>query len=212
MKKAFLLFILLVLPSATFAAEPLMEPPRWSLEVKGGMFSPALKNWSRNFGSGGMGEFAGSFAYKFLPQVELGAGAGMMKREGKVFNLYHGDQVGDVTYELNPVNLFLMLRGVLTDGQWVVPYIGGGWTRIFYREKFSDGETVRGSADGYHLRGGLQLSLDNLDPNASSMMFNTYRVLQTYFFVEAEYSRVVARSASINLGGTAYRAGLLFEF
>ena len=212
MKTAVLLVLLLLLPSAAPAAQPLPERPRWSLEVKGGMFSPALEGWSRNFGDSGMREFAASFAYKFLQQVELGAGAGMMKGTGQVFNQFHGNPVGDMTYKLYPIDLFVMLRGVVIDSQWVVPYVSGGWTRTYYRETFQDGETVRGSADGYHIRGGLQFSLDILDQMAATRMYSDYGVLHTFFFIEAEKSRVVERSTSINLGGKAYHAGLLFEF
>jgi hypothetical protein len=211
LKTAVLLFILL-LPCAAPAAESFLEPPRWSLEVKGGMFKPALENWSQNFGDSGMREFAAAFGYKFLQQVELGAGAGLMKSKGQVFNQFHGAPAGDVTYELYPVNIFVMLRGVAVDGQWVVPYVGGGWTRMYYREIFQDGETARGFADGYHVRGGLQISLDGLDQAAANRMFIDYHVYHTFFIIEVESRRVIERSTSINLGGKAYHAGLLFEF
>lgn len=212
MKTAVLLVFLLLLSSAAPAAQPLPDLPRWSLEVKGGMFSPALEGWSRNFGDSGMREFAAAFAYKFLQQVELGAGAGLMKKKGQVFNQFHGNPVGDMNYELYPVDLFVTLRGVMTDNQWVIPYVSGGWTRMYFREKFPEGDPVRGSADGYHVRGGLQFSLDILDQIAANRMFVDYGVLHTFFFIEAEKIRAVQRSTSINIGGTAYHAGLLFEF
>lgn len=211
MKPTFLIIILLVLSSTAFAAEPLLESPRWSLEIKGGMFAPALENWSRNFGNSGMREFEASFAYKLLQQVELGAEAGRMKSKGQVFNQFHGNPVGTMTYELRPVNIFIMLRGAVIDGQWVVPYVGGGWTRMYYHETGQDRETTRGSADGYHFRGGLQLSLDNMDQTAANRMYADYRVFHTFFFIEAEYIRAVVRSTSINIGGKTYLAGLLFE-
>jgi hypothetical protein len=211
LKTAILLLVLLVLPSAAPAEEQVPERPRWSLEVKGGEFSPALQNWSQTFGDSKVREFAASFAYKVLQQIDLGAGVGTMRSKGLVFNQFHGNLAGNTTLQLYPVNLFVMLRGEVVDGQWVVPYIGGGWTRMYYRQRFEDG-SVRGSADGSHVRGGLQFSLDILDQTAANRMYIDYGIFHTFLFVELEKSRVVERSTSIDLGGKAYYAGLLFEF
>ena len=71
---------------------------------------------------------------------------------------------------------------------------------------------MSGHADGYHIRGGLQLSLDIFDPRAANLMFLSYGVHHTFVFVEAEYTRAVVSSVSTDLGGTAYLGGLLFEF
>lgn len=212
MKKSIVLLILLLLPSAAFAAEPLLDQPHWSLEVKGGTFAPALANWAQYYGKRSMTEYSASLAYKLLRQIEVGVGAGSTRAKGQAFAIQHNVSAGGVTYELFPVNAFVLARGVLVDDQVLVPYVGGGFTRIFYRERIQDQETDRGHADGYHVRGGLQLSLNIFDPNASNHMYRDYGVYHTYFFVEAERSRAIVRSVSVNLGGTAYRAGLLFEF
>lgn len=213
MKAAF--FILLaftLLPAAAGAAELLPDQPRWSLEVKGGTFAPAVEGWSHYYGKKTMSEYGVSLAYKIRPQIELGAGTSSMKISGHTFNQAHGTPAGDMTYELYPIELFILARGVVVEDQWLVPYIGGGWTRMNYRETIQNQETVRGAVDGYHVRGGVQLSLDNLDHAGSSSMYLNYHVLHTYFILEAEYTRAVDRSTSLDLGGTSYRGGLLFEF
>ncbi len=212
MKKTILLLILLLLPSAAAAADPLLDQPRWSLEVTGGTFTPSLGNWSRYYGRRDMPEYATSLAYKFSPRVELGVGAGSVRGQGQAYAALHGTLVGNVTYELYPVHVFALVRGVVSEGQWLVPYVGGGWTRMFYQKKVQDQETVRGAADGYHVRGGLQFALDHLDQSASNRMYLDYGVHHTWFLIEAEYTRAVARSTSTDLGGTSYRGGLLFEF
>src|ERR1700687_753808 len=42
--------MLMLLPAAAFAEDPLMERPHWSLEIKGGTFAPVLENWSQFYG------------------------------------------------------------------------------------------------------------------------------------------------------------------
>jgi hypothetical protein len=209
---AFFILMLLLLPSAAFAEDPLLSQPHWSLEVKGGMFAPVLENWAQFYGKKSMPEYAGTLAYKFLRQVEVGVGAGAMRAKGQAYAPIHKKYAGTVAYELFPVNAFLLVRGVFREDQLVVPYLGGGFSRIYYREKASDQPTSRGHADGYNVRGGLQLSLDFIDRSSQNRMFLDYGVYHTYLFVETEYSRAVVRSISANLGGTAYLGGLLFEF
>jgi hypothetical protein len=101
---------------------------------------------------------------------------------------------------------------VLSEEQWVVPYAGGGFTRVYYKEKIESQDSVNGSVDGYHVRGGLQLLLNGLDANAANRMFQDYGVHNTYLVGEVEYTHAVVRSTSVNLGGTAYLFGFLFEF
>jgi len=204
--------IMMILPSVALAAEPLLEQPRWSLELKGGAFTPALTEFSRYYGRSSVPDYAASLAYRVLRLADIGAGAGSIKIKGQGLGEFHGNVAGAVTYELFPVNIFFLIRGAMADDQWLVPYIGGGWTRMYYSEKVENQDTISGHADGYHVRAGLRLSLDIFDPNASNQMFLNYGVHHTYFLVETEYTKAVVHSVSTNLGGTTYRGGLLFEF
>ncbi len=204
--------ILTILPSVTPAAEPLLEQSHWSLEFEGGSFEPALKNLSHYFGRSRLPEYGASLAYKILPQLEAGVGLDHMKVTGEGYEEFHGNLTGSATYELIPVDLFVIARAVVVENQWVVPYLGGGFTRSYYIETTEGQPTTRGHGDGYNIRGGLQLSLDNLDESAASMMYFNYGVLHTSIFVEAEHTRAIVSSVSENLGGTFYRAGLLIEF
>jgi hypothetical protein len=81
---------------------------------------------------------------------------------------------------------------------------------MYYREKVEGQDTVSGSANGYHARGGLQLLLDGLDQSAANGMYMDYGIFHTYLFIEAKYTHAVI--SGIDLGGTSYLAGLLFEF
>lgn len=159
-----------------------------------------------------MEEYAGSIAYKIRRQVEVGMSVGSAKSRGQAYAPLHNIASGDVTFELFPVHLFVVARGVLNEAQWLVPYAGGGLTRMYYREKIQGQETVRGSADGYHARAGVQLCLDGVDPSGANSMYLDYGVFHTYLFIEAEYTKAKVSSTSVDLGGIAYLTGLLFEF
>lgn len=209
---AFVILACIFLPSAAKADDPILEQPHWSLEVKGGAFTPVLDKWSSFYNKRSVPEFAATLAYKLFRQVEVGAGAGWIRGKGHSYAVSHEMNVGTVTFDIYPVNAFLLVRGIVREEQWLVPYVGGGWTRMYYGQQTDEQKTVRGHADGYHARGGLQLSLDFIDQGSSNRMYLDYGVYHTYFFVEAEYTRAVVRSVSTNLGGTAYLAGLLFEF
>jgi len=212
LKKSLVFLMLIFLPIAAYAAEPQQERPFWSFEAKGGNFTPTLADWKQFYDSRSMPEYGVALSYKLLRQVEFGIEAGTMFAKGHAFAPLHGITTGSVTYDLYPANAFILLRGIVSEDQWLVPYVGGGFTRMYYQEKVEGQGTVRGSADGYHYRGGLQFLLDGLDSDASNNMYLDYGVYHTYFFVEAEKTSAIVKSVSVNLGGTAYLMGLLFEF
>ncbi len=215
MKKTLVVIIaLLLLPAVVHAADADtgLDRPHWSLELKAGDFTPALPNWKQHYGSKEMPEYGLALAYKVERRIEIGAEAGGMQAAGKAYYPQHGIYAGRATYTLYPVDLYVLVRGLISEGQWVVPYIGGGWTRILYREQVEGQDAVTGSADGYNFRGGLQFLLDGLDPDAANNFFQEYGVNHTYLIVEAEKRHAVVSSTSTDLGGTSLLAGLLFEF
>jgi hypothetical protein len=153
--------------------------------------------------------------------VELGVEGGYTRAGGQGLAPLHSQIAGSpvfaghVDYRLLPVSVFALARGVFSEKQVVVPYIGGGWTRMYYEENADFQGTVRGHADGYHGRAGLQFLLDGIDESASNRFYEDYGVFHTYFFIEGVYSRVMAETVNdgkVNLGGTSWLAGLLFEF
>jgi len=206
------LFAVLLMPRTVLAAEPLPDQPRWSTEVKGGSFYPDIDDWATYYGKDYTYHIAGTLAYKLFRQFEIGVEGGYIKDKGQGFAPGHGTPAGNVTYELFPLQAFLLFRGVFSEEQWFVPYVGGGWTRMFYREKIELQDDVKGSADGYHARAGIQFLLDDLDPDASNRFYRDYGVHHTYFFLEGQYISAVIGTPEIDLGGTSFLAGLLFEY
>ncbi len=202
-------FLLLLIPLAGPAAEE-QKPPRWSLELKGGNFFPDEDAWEPYYGDDKTGQFGIGLAWKFVRQVEIGIDAAYIKDEGKGLAPQQNQLSGDVTLELYPLQLSIVARGVFREDQWLVPYVGGGVTRIYYEQDIRHQEKRRGSATGSHLRAGVQLLLDNIDRGTAWGFYDNFGVNNTYLFIEAQRSSVEVKS--IELGGTSYQIGLLFEF
>jgi hypothetical protein len=209
----FLLFIML--PAVAHAESTDTDRPHWSLEFKGGNFTPAIPGWAAAYGDRSTGQLEGGLAYKILRQVEAGVSVGRIRDGGQGLAPIHGTVGGHINYQLYPVNVFLVLRGVFNENQWFVPYVGGGWTRMYYQEELSQQPTVKGFTDGSHMRGGLQFLLDALDQSASTNMFRDYGIFHSYLFVEGQRTRAMINDLSgksVDLGGTSVLGGLLFEF
>jgi len=211
LKNIILVCALFMLPAAAYAQDAVVDRPHWSFEMKAGNFEPDLPEWTRYHGRKDMPEYGAAVAYKFIRQVEAGVELGYLTAKGPALAPRHNNLLtGSSTYSLFPVNAFVIFRGVFNEKQWLVPYAGGGYTKMFYREQVEGQSTIKGSADGYHSRAGVQLLLDVLDPGGSNNMYMEYAIFHTYLFVEGKYTRAVV--SSTNLGGTSYLAGLLFEF
>ena len=217
MKRALsgVLLLLIMMPLVAQSAEQALERPHWSLELKGGVFIPAIDNWSTYYGRRDTSEFGGSLAYKLARQIEIGVEGMYIRDKGQGFAPIHNIATGNVTYELVPLNVFVLARGTFSENQWLIPYVGGGWTRMYYREEVQYQGIVRGSTDGSHARAGLQIVLDGADTRAAGNMYKDYGIFHTSLFLETRYTRAMITDltgSSINLGGTSYLMGLLFEF
>ena len=186
--------------------------PRWSLEIKGGNFFPDEDDWKGYYGDDKTGQFSAALAWKPLRQLEFGVDAARIRDRGQGIAPQQEQLSGDVTLELYPMQIFALVRGVFSESQWLVPYLGGGWSRIYYEQDIRGQETRRGSATGSHLRGGLQLLLDNIDRATAAGFYNSFGVQNSYLFIEVQRSSVDVGPEPVELGGTSYQAGLLFEF
>lgn len=201
--------------ASVHAADASLDRPYWSVEIKGGNFYPAIDNWKEHYGDDHTWQVAGSIGYKVLRWAEIGIEGGKIEDRGLGYAPVNGFLTGHVIYELYPVNAFVLVRGVFDEGQWLVPYIGGGYTRMYYREKIEGQGTVRGAANGYHSRAGIQLLLDTMDRKSADNLRMTYGIMHTYLIFEAQLTKATVDSASmgsVDLGGTSYLGGLLFEF
>lgn len=211
----------LLLPPAVQAERLFKDRPYWSFEVKGGYFYPEFdsfpggKTWSDFYGDDKTWQASASLAYKVLRQVEIGIEGGKIEDRGAGHAPLNDITTGRVIYQLFPASAFVVLRGVFSEEQWLVPYVGGGYTRMFYRQKIEDQGYTRGSVNGYHGRAGLQLLLDNADRKSADTFYLNYGIFHTYIFFEAQITKATINSLSgqtVDLGGVSYLGGLLFEF
>jgi hypothetical protein len=213
--KKFLLFffsLAFLLPISAQSQDQSQDQPQWSFELKGGYFTPSLANWKEFYGKRSMPDYGFSLAYKLRRQIEVGVETSYIHGTGQAYAPIHETLAGTVNYSLVPVNAFILFRGVVNENQWVVPYVGGGFTEMYYQEKIVAQSSARGLVDGYHYRGGLQFLLDAIDPDSAKDFNLEEGVYHTYLFIEAERTSAIVKSASVNIGGTAYLMGLLFEF
>ena len=218
MKKLILAAVLLLVPGVLPAAAE-ADRPHWSFEIKGGVFFPDSADWSRFYGTSYLGEYGAALSYKVLRQVEVGVEGSYARGTGKGQQPRHAaagaDPSGEVNYEQLPLNLFLLARGVFNENQWLVPYAGGGYTRLFYRQRVKGQERTAGSVNGYHARAGVQLLLDRLEPETAGDAYLDFGMHNSYLFLEGRYldARVgTVSSGSVNLGGTSVLGGVLVEF
>jgi hypothetical protein len=215
LKKIILAVALILIPGLSLAAEPRPDRPHWSLELKGGAFFPSIPNWSTSYGSSYQGEYGGALSYKFLRQLEVGMAGSYGTATGKGQLLQHNTQGEEVTYQHIPLDLFVLARGVFNENQLLVPYAGGGYTRMFYRENVKDSDRIQGSVSGYHARAGVQLLLDGWESDAANNLYQDYGIHHTYLFLEGKYTRAMADTnptGSVNIGGSSCLGGFMFEF
>lgn len=185
------------------------DTPSWSLEIKSGRFEPELAEWATFYGDDDTSQLGFALAYKFLRWAEAGLAIDVVHDEGVGTLPLNGILGGEVDFHMYPAHLYVLLRGVFFENQWIVPYIGGGSTRVYYRQEINNQPSVRGKADGDHVRFGLQILLDRLD-QGNAAGFEEESVENTYLVIEA--LRFNAEIDGIELGGDSAMFGFVFEF
>jgi len=191
------------------ADEPTV-PPRWSFEFKGGRFHPQLPDWKRYYGSDSMNHFAMALGFMPLRALELGAELGYAYDEGQGLLPSSGALGGDVTYTLVPAHVYILLRGAFMEGQWMIPYAGGGWSRAYYKQEVMAQQEHKGHADGWNARAGLQLLLNPLDPGSAKDIKKAYGIDYTYLTLEVQ--KFSATIDGMELGGKSYLLGVRIEY
>lgn len=205
-KKYLTIFAILVI----FFSGQLVASPKWTLEGGAGLFYPEDDAWSTHYGNDKMLEGGISFARRFLSVIDAGFSVSYSQDIGKASLSSTGEQVGKVTYEKAPVDVYLLFRARFSENQWVVPYIGGGYTHLLYRQTIEGQGRTQGSSGGEHVRAGLQILLDPFERDSSRSMFVNYGVINSYFFLEGKQTTIDINNSE--LGGISYRVGVLLEY
>lgn len=211
-KTLYLLVVILLFvtcPIAVQAGKDSLDP-NWSVEIKGGKFYPELDQWEDYYDKEYMWHFSAAIAWKPIRNIDVGLEIGRTRDGGRGSFPIQGGQGGRVVYTLYPVSVYAVLRGVYSEQQWLVPYVGAGKTRIYYDQNIRSQENVEGSTDGVYYKAGLQFLLDRIDKASASKVQAAFGVENTYFIIEAQ--KINAEVNGVELGGDSYLLGLLFEF
>ena len=201
---------LLAVSAFAHAVQPGTAPGN-TIEIKGGVYFPDAEDWANHYDKDWMPQFlALNWGHKFTRQLELGAGMTFGRAIGEGLAETHGTVNGHVNFQLMPLDLYGAYRAVYREKQTFVPYIAAGYTRMNYLVRISGQDNVRGAINGYHARIGLQILLDEFDSIAAGDFYQDYGVENTYLTFEAQKTK--ADDSDIDLGGTNYMAGLVFEY
>ena len=212
MQGSFIAALLCCVTSLAMAEDSRVEKPAWSFEFKGGRYRPTLDGYADYFGRARADEQAFALARKVFRVFEAGVEVGRVHDQGVGGLPLNGTVGGTVTFDLYPVHAYLAVRGIFYENQWLVPYIGGGPSRVYYEQSVVGQSTSKGSATGSHTRAGLQFLLDRLSGSDATNLRNSFGVDNTYLFLEQQTIKAEVKSVKVDLGGKVYLLGLLFEF
>jgi len=209
----FMLSLLLVISPwhQTLANDLPDASPHWSLEVKLGSFEPAPDQWEDFYGDKRITIGGGALAYKVLRTLEIGLEAHYVWDRGTGQLIQNQQQGGSVTYQAYPLGLYAVFRMIFNENQWLVPYVGGGASRIYYEQSIKGQDSIKGSVDGHYFKGGLQLLLDRFEINRALSVAREFGLDNSYFFLEIQ-SITAEENSTTDLGGQLILGGFLFEF
>lgn len=203
------LALLIALVSGAVSAA---EAPRWSTEIRGGAYEPDIDGWKEHYGDSRIDYLAIELGYLPFRFLELGLEGGRMHERGVGFLPNNSSYDGSpVTSEFFPLHLFVNLRVKFFESQWIVPFIGGGYTHMYYRQEIENEGKTEGSVGGTHLRAGLQLLLDPLDMGDARNL-RRMGIEHSYLTLEVQQLNVKDDKTDADLGGRMGSIGLRIEF
>ncbi|MBI4691006.1 MAG: hypothetical protein HY754_12205 [Nitrospirae bacterium] len=212
MKHKYFIFIIAITIFFAAGYPVSAESPRWSLGLRGGSLKSEIVGWEDHYHHKGSGLFGIEAGWKPFRQAELNIDVSYSSAKGSAITQSGRTSSDTVTFTQIPVHLSLLFRLAFLENQIVVPYAGGGYSCVAYRERLN-GETVSGGMSGYHVKGGLQFLLDILEPEVAKDFYDSWHVSNTYLFIEIMSSKVDNfGKENIDLGGRSIMGGLLFEF
>lgn len=206
-------FFLALLVSAPLLAEDVdEEAPLWALAMKWGQFTPDIDEWDRFYGDDDTFQVNAMLSYKIRDWLEVGVDGGYAWDDGEGYLPLNNQLGGEVEYDLYPLQVFALVRFIGQKNQSVVPYIGGGFSQVYYRQSISGQGDVEGSVEGYHIRAGFQFLLDNFDQRSADRLQKGYGIDNSYIILEYQNLDAEIDSGSTNIGGDSYFLGYLMEF
>jgi hypothetical protein len=187
-------------------------PPHWSFELRGGRFAPEVPAWKLYYDDDNFSEFALAIGRKLTRQIEVGGEIRHGSDRGVGDLPLNESRGGDVLYEAYPLQAYVLLRAVLSENQWFVPYVGVGLGRVYYRQSVKNGDKREGDTQAYSWRAGIQCLLDGLSPSSATNLRRGYGIDHTYLVIDYQSTRAEVDSTNWDIGGKTVSVGLLFEY
>ncbi|MGA1843124.1 MAG: hypothetical protein ACMUIS_01005 [bacterium] len=146
--------------------------------------------------------------------LDVSVGVGYMKMEGTaILPATQEKSIDEVTFRMIPCVMTVRWVPYRTRGGVLLPYVGGGVDAWWYQEGKPLGKDRDGWNFGYHGLCGIRILLDHFDPKHAEVLERDHGIEDTYFTLEATYSRVDNFGASgLDLGGPLFQAGVQFLF
>ncbi len=184
--------------------------PRWMYSITGGRTYVDLDDYDAFYGDDRVTSFSISGAYRLRDWLEVGARIGYRDDEGLA-------RAPDGTVVPDAVELTVMPLHVFADfiferpGRRIVPYAGVGVGGAWYRQEVVLQPDADGRTDvGALVRAGLRWRFGASGSREAAARPGGEPYLRSFVLLEAEHYD--ADKDGVELGGTAYRIGVRFEF
>ena len=190
------------------AQEAAVESPRWTYELRGAYFKPALEQFATFYGDDTERYFSVVGTYRLRDWLELGGEYGWMEETGVGLLTESGTLGGTVELRLNPVHVFANYIFQRAIDQRVVPYVGAGLMVTRYEQKVDFQDDIEGRTDaGWSTRAGVRFLIKTHEPTRRAAGDPYWRA---HAFLEAQH--MSAEVDDIDLGGNAVVVGFRMEF
>jgi len=186
----------------------------WSVSLGAGYFMPAIDGWSDQYGSAGelVPDFGVKYAFTSILSVAAEVGyfsaKSLVKSETGRTSGVHQNLV------MWPGTLGLEARYRVSAEQLFTPSLSVGYRRVLYRLSVDGQDTVGGGAGGLALGLGVDVLLNDLDPQSAEEFRADYGIERTCLRLEAQWATIQApgTNGDVDLGGVTYLAAFKFDF
>ena len=186
------------------------QESKWSSQLHYSHFAPDLDGWDNAYEDDEMKGWYFAMAYKPVSIIDLGVGVGYFSAHGQGHLPLNDTVGGDVHFIIYPVDVYLEFQGHFSANQWLIPYVGAGYSRIYYQIDIANQSDRKGRASGSHYKAGLKFSLNRIDPLSARQLSRGWGVEDSLLIVEAKW--LESDKSGIDLGGRFVSFGLKFEF
>lgn len=201
--------LLLLCGLVMFATLVSAQEASWSTSVSYVRFKPDMAHWRQAYDEDMQGVEI-RVAYSPVTILDVGVALGHYSASGQGLLPLNNSYGGKVDYTLYPLEPYVFLHGRFSPNQWLTPYIGGGFSQVYYRVDSREQASRKGKAHGSHYRAGISFALNQYDKAASQRMSSAWGIVSTSLNLEVK--ELTAEKDDVDLGGRMYLLGLTFVF